>query len=203
MLLWTLGCMYLFRLVVLVSFRYMLRSGSAGSYGSSRFGFLRNLCCSPQWRHQFAFPPTVCKRSLLSTRSPASVTCLLFGDISLWFWLLSPWLLLLVSIFSRAGWPSAFPLCKIIYSVLLPFSKVGLFFFSMLSCVTWLCVLDINSLSAISFANIFSHSFCCLFILLMIAFDVQEALSWIRPRLFIFALTALTVRDRAKNNCRD
>ena len=144
-----------------------------------------------------------CARVPCSPLAHQLITCFLFGDISLWFWLLSPWLLLLASIFSRAGWPSAFPLCKIIYSVLLPFLKVGLVFFSMLSCVTWLCVLDINSLSAISFANIFSHSFCCLFILLMIAFDLQEPLSWIRPRLFIFALTALTVRDRAKNYCRD
>ena len=83
----------------------------------------------------------------------------------------------MVSIFARAGCPAAFPLCKTIYSVLLPFLKIGLFFFLMLGCVTWLYVLDVNSLSAISFANIFSHLVGCLFILLTVAFEVQEPLS--------------------------
>ena len=48
----------------------------------------------PQWLHQFTFPPTVHKGSLLSTSSPTLVICYLFHDsqsnrceviISLWF----------------------------------------------------------------------------------------------------------------------
>ena len=51
--------------------------------------------------------------------------------------------------------------------------------------------LDINPLSVISFANIFSHSVGCLFPFLIISFDVQKLLSLIRFYLFIFALVSL------------
>ena len=54
MLLWTLGCMYLFKLVYFFFFFGNIpRIGIAESYGSSIFGFL------PQWLYQFTFPPTV------------------------------------------------------------------------------------------------------------------------------------------------
>ena len=39
----------------------------------------------------------------------------------------------------------------------------------------------------VSFANIFSHSEGCLFILYMISFAMQNPLSLIRSQLFIFA----------------
>ena len=42
-LLWTMGNKYLFELVFVCSFRYILRTGTAGSNGSSVFNFLRNL----------------------------------------------------------------------------------------------------------------------------------------------------------------
>jgi len=45
-------------------------------------------------------------------------------------------------------------------------------FFLILSCINWLYILDINPLSVISFADIFSHSVCYLFILLMVPFAV-------------------------------
>ena len=48
-------------------------------------------------------------------------------------------------------------------------------------------MLDINLLSVISSANIFSHSVGCLFILFMVSFAVQKLLSLIRSCLFIFA----------------
>ena len=42
------------------------------------------------------------------------------------------------------------------------------------SCMSYLYILEIKPLSAASFANIFSHSVGCLFILLMVFFAVQK-----------------------------
>ena len=70
--------------------------------------------------------------------------------------------------------------------------------FSILSCMSCLYSLDINSLLVISFANIFSHSVGCLFILLMVSFVVQKLLSLIRSHLFIFAFISFTLGDGAK-----
>ena len=52
-----------------------------------------------------------------------------------------------------------------------------MFFFSYLSCMSYLCILDINPLSDISFVNIFSYSVGCLFVLLMVSLAVQKLLS--------------------------
>ena len=54
----------------------------------------------------------------------------------------------------------------------------GLRFFSfILSCVSCLYIFEINPLKVTSFANIFSHSVGCLFILFIISFAVQKLLS--------------------------
>ena len=60
-------------------------------------------------------------------------------------------------------------------------------------------ILDINLLLVISFANIFSHSVGCLFVLLMACFAVQKVLSLIRTHLFIFAFVSFAWGDRSKN----
>ena len=54
-----------------------------------------------------------------------------------------------------------------------------------------LYILEINPLSVASFANIFSHSECCLFILFMVYFAMQKLLSLIRSNLFIFIFITL------------
>ena len=61
-----------------------------------------------------------------------------------------------------------------------------------------LYILDINPLLVISFANIFSHSVGCFFILLMVSFAVQKLLSLIRSHLFIFAFISFALGDRSK-----
>ena len=62
----------------------------------------------------------------------------------------------------------------------------------------WLYILDINPLSVASFANIFSHSIGCLFVLLMISFAMQELLSLVRSRLFILVFIFITLGDLPK-----
>ena len=68
-----------------------------------------------------------------------------------------------------------------------PHFLTGLFVSLALSCMSCLYILEINPLSVVSFAIIFSHSEGCLFTLLMVSFAVQKLLSSIRPHLFIFA----------------
>ena len=56
-----------------------------------------------------------------------------------------------------------------------------------------LYILEINPLSVALFANIFSHSEGCLFILFMVSFAVQKLLSFIRPHLFIFVFISISL----------
>ena len=64
---------------------------------------------------------------------------------------------------------------------------IGLFAFLVLSCINYLYILEINSLSVASLATIFSHSEGCLFTLLIVSFAVQKLLILTRSHLFIYA----------------
>ena len=94
-----------------------------------------------------------------------------------------------------AIWISTLEKCLFRYC---PHFSVGLGFFLILSCMSCLYILDINPLSVIFFANNFSHSVGCLFILLMVSFAVQKLLSLIRSHLFIFAFVSFALGDRSK-----
>ena len=59
-------------------------------------------------------------------------------------------------------------------------------------------ILEINSLSVVSFANIFSHSEGYLFILFMVSSVVHKLLSLIRSHLFIFVFIFITVGGLSK-----
>ena len=76
-----------------------------------------------------------------------------------------------------------------------PHFLTGLFVFLVLSCMSCLYILEINPLSVISFAIIFSQSEGCLFTLLIVSFAVQKLLSFIRSHLFIFAFISITLGD--------
>ena len=70
---------------------------------------------------------------------------------------------------------------------------IGLFAFLALSCMSCLYILEINSLSVISFAIIFSHSESCLFTLLIVSFALQKILSILRSHLFTFVFISITL----------
>ena len=54
---------------------------------------------------------------------------------------------------------------------------IGLFVFLVLSCMSCLYILEINPLSVVSFAIIFSHSEGCIFTFLIVSFAVKKLLS--------------------------
>ena len=61
-----------------------------------------------------------------------------------------------------------------------------------------LYILEINPLSVDSFANVFSYSETCLFVLFVVSFAVQKVLSFIRSHLFIFVFISIIVRGGPK-----
>jgi len=74
-----------------------------------------------------------------------------------------------------------------------PHFLIGLFVFLVLSRMSFLYILEINPLSVVSFAIIFSHSEHCFFTLLIISFAVQKLLSLIWSHLFTFVFISVTL----------
>ena len=94
--------------------------------------------------------------------------------------------------------PSVYLLWRNVYLGLLPIFGLSCLFFLVLSCMSCLYILEINPLSVASFANIFSHSEGCLFILFIVSFAVQKLLSLIRSHLFIFVFIFITLGGGSK-----
>ena len=117
------------------------------------------------------FPPTVCKCSLITTSSPIlAIACFLDSshsnrcyDISLWFLFAFPcWLFILM--YLSATIISSLENCLFSSSV---HCLIGLCVgFLFLNCVSSLYILNVNYLSYMWFANVFSQFIGCLFILL-------------------------------------
>ena len=72
-----------------------------------------------------------------------------------------------------------------------PHFLIGLFVFLVLSCMSCLYILEINPLSAVAFAIIFSHSEGCHFTLLIVSFAVQKLLNLVRSHLFTFGFISI------------
>ena len=85
----------------------------------------------------------------------------------------------------------------------LAYFLIGSFIFLVLSCMSCLYILEINSLSVVSFAIIFSHCEGCLFTLVIVSFVVQKLLSLIRSHLFIFVFISLLWVVGHRGSCCD
>ena len=107
----------------------MPRNGIARSRGSSVLVFWETSIQSSQWLHQLTLQQ--CRRIPFSSHPLQHVLFVFFLIMALligvrWYVLVIVsgcvflWWLLMLSIFSCACWPSAFPLWKTIYSDLLP-----------------------------------------------------------------------------------
>ena len=104
----------------------------------------------------------------------------------------------MLSILSRACWPSICLLWRNAYLGLLPIFQLGFLVFWLLSCMSCFIFWKLSHLLIASFANIFSQSVACPSILFMVSFAVQKLICLIRSHLFIFAFISTALGEWSK-----
>ena len=114
----------------------------------------------------------------------------MWGGISLWFKFAFPWCLMILSIFQVIR---LYVFFRSVYSYLQHILN-WVACFLIVNFITGLYTLDIISLSFLSFANTFTHSVSCPFILL-IFFCHAKCSRLIRSHLFIFAFVSVALGE--------